>query len=116
MKEDKENNDLEAKLHLLLVRSGNAFASTEQELEYLESFMRDSKIKAPKKFKDLNQLPLQGSFKVKTIIKTLDVNATSEQNLAMAARNGTKIPPEIRQRMNQHREEARENRKNDSGD
>lgn len=93
-------------LHDMMQQDGLAFPATPDEVERIEAETDDSRLPTP----DVNGFRqfLNGAPAVQpTASKILPfANAAMADDLALAARNGGGIDPEIRKRMDEHRAAA----------
>lgn len=103
----KEFNDLtafEAELRAALKSTGHLFPTTDKEVEY---FMAHApKVKVPEKYRTTDFLLKEDFIPFERLEgNTLDI-AHTEQEWAMAARNGKEIPQYILDRMHEDKENA----------
>lgn len=103
----KEFNDLtafEAELRTALKLTGHLFPTTDKEVEY---FMAHApKMTVPEKYRTPDFLLHDDLIPIEKVQgKTVDI-AHTEQEWAMAARNGKEIPQYILDRMHEDKEKA----------
>lgn len=99
-------------LHDMMKQDGLAFPETPEDVDRLESEIDDSRLPTP----DVNSFIqfLHGKQTEKSIAASKILpfeSAAHAQDLAMAARNGGEIDPEIRKLMDEHRAAAEEKAK-----
>lgn len=110
MKKDNREITTDRELREILVALGFAFAQSDSELSIIEASTKKVNPKEIEDFGDLNSLMnAKPRFKPKYFSGIVD--KTVEENLAMAARNGSQISSEILEKMRKDREEAERRRK-----
>lgn len=90
-----------------LLLSGRVAPTTTDEVEIAMSGFDESSITVPPELLSLDAI-LEGTFEPARSNEP-EVRADVVSGLACAARNGTDIPEEVRQRMNMDRKKAEEN-------
>ena len=104
MKKISDLNAFEAALRTALKSTGHLFPTTDKEVEY---FMAHApKVAMPEKYETTDFLLHEDFIPLEKVqSKTIDI-AHTEQEWAMAARNGKEIPQYILDRMHEDKENA----------
>lgn len=105
MKQINDLNAFEAELRTALKSTGHLFPTTDEEVEYF--MVHAPKVKVPEKYRNTDFLLNEDFIPLEKIQgKTIDITHT-EQEWALAARNGKEIPQYILDRMHEDKEKAK---------
>lgn len=104
--------DTKRALHEMMRKNGLAFPESPEDVDRLEAAVDDSRVPTPDVNAFMKFLRGESSAGSSQTSKVIPFETAAVSNdLAMAARNGGTISPEIRQRMNEHRAAAAEKTK-----
>ena len=104
--------DTKRALHKMMQKDGIVFPETAEDMDRLEATNDDSHAPTPDVNAFLRYVRGETSAATPQTPKIVAFeNVAYADNLAVAARNGSKIAPEIRQRMDEHRAAAVEKAK-----
>lgn len=94
-------------LHDMMQQDGLAFPATPEDVDRIEATVDDSRLPTPNVNGFLQSLRGHDTSKPAAASKILPFeSAALAQDLAMVARNGGDIDPDIRKRMDEHRDAA----------
>lgn len=100
--------DAKRALHDMMVQDGLTFPATPEQIDRLEAKIDDSRLPSPdvNAFRKFLRGESTGTAKASKILP-FETAAYADDPVTMVARNGGKgLPPEIRQRMDEHRTAA----------
>ena len=100
-----DDAEMESLLYQALLKDGRVIPHTPEEVALVNELLAGQVVELPPELLDPEAV-LRGSITPRSLPISLPFNPEAVHQLASAARNGSEIPPEVRQRMEADRNTA----------